>query len=302
VNAELNDPVHRALGSSFFEGAWRIGQWFWELERVPEWYRRSYKFVDELWAPTKFIEDMLRRDAPRRITVTHMPLPLRQPRPAANLTKQDIGLDDRYMFLFTFDFMSVMKRKNPIGLVEAFTRAFRENAGPILYLKSINKDSRPRESAMLRDAIGSRRDIVWKDGYLDADVSAALMDNCDCYVSLHRSEGLGLTIAEAMLLGKPVIATGYSGNMDFMTSSTSCVVPWKKTWVGTGADAYSRWARWAEPDLDAAAEMMRTVHENQTAALAMGLRGQADLQHRFSAEASGARMKGRLEEIERSFP
>jgi glycosyltransferase involved in cell wall biosynthesis len=135
------------------------------------------------------------------------------------------------------------------------------------------------------------------DKYLDSEMSAALMNLCDCYVSLHRSEGLGLTIAEAMLLGKPVIATGYSGNLDFMTPDTSYMVPWTRVKVGKGAEAYSSRATWAEPNLDVAAEMMRTVYENPEQAQTVANAGKRDLEQRFTREVTGARMKARLEEI-----
>jgi glycosyltransferase involved in cell wall biosynthesis len=214
-----------------------IGQWFWELEVAPSWYGDAYQYVDELWAPTKFIEEMLRNEAPARIPVRHMPLPLRQPRVVENATRGDLDLDDRFMFLFTFDFMSVMKRKNPLGLVEAFKKAFAPGEGPMLVLKSINGETRPQGFAQLMAACEGRDDIIVMNKYLDSHLSAALMNVCDCYVSLHRSEGLGLTIAEAMLLGKPVIATGYSGNLDFMTPETSYMVPWTRVKVGENAEA-----------------------------------------------------------------
>ena len=150
---------------------------------------------------------------------------------------------------------------------------------------------------MLRDACAGRRDIIWRDEYMDPEMTAALMNACDCYVSLHRSEGLGLTIAEALLLGKPVVATGYSGNMDFMDGTTAYAVPWSRVKVGRGAEAYSRRATWAEPDRDAAAEMLRHVFENPIASREMGLRARADLETRFSTAVTGARMRARLEEI-----
>lgn len=297
INAELNAPMRDAFGKFFLDGTHVIGQWFWELESAPKWYKRAYQFVDELWAPTTFIADMLRREAPRRIAVHHMPLPLRNPRIMDDVDRAALGLPDRFMFLFTFDFMSVMKRKNPIGVVEAFKRAFPLGDGPILVLKSINGHTRPEGSALLRASIGERSDIIWIDRYMDPEISAALMNACDCYVSLHRSEGLGLTIAEAMLLAKPVIATGYSGNMDFMTPETAHVVPWKRVRVGQGAEAYSPRAHWAEPDLDSAAESMRMVCEDPSRAKAMGRRAKEDLSVRFAPQVTGARMRGRLEEL-----
>lgn len=184
-----------------------------------------------------------------------------------------------------------------MGLVEAFKKSFAPGEGPQLVLKCINGETRPEKFEALNKAAGGRDDITIMNRYLDPDMSAALMNLCDCYVSLHRSEGLGLTIAEAMLLGKPVIATGYSGNLDFMTESTSFMVPWTRVKVGEDAEAYDADATWAEPDLDVAAEMMRQVYDNPESARRMALAGKADLETRFTPEASGARMRERLEKL-----
>ena len=123
------------------------------------------------------------------------------------------------------------------------------------------------------------------------------MNICDCYISLHRSEGLGLTLAEAMLLGKPVIDTAYSGNMDFMTDETSLLVPWKYTDVGDDAESYPAEARWAEPDLSVASSMMRKLFQDREFGKALGDRAKRDLQSRFSPQVTGERMKNRLENI-----
>lgn len=297
INAELNEPMRNTFGKFFFHDTYVIGQWFWELETAPPWYGPAYRYVDELWAPTRFIEEMLRASAPRNVHVEHMSLPLRKPQVVENARRSDLGLNDRFMFLFTFDFMSVSKRKNPLGLIEAFKKAFEPGEGPQLVLKCSNGKTRPDKFAALERASQGRDDITIINRYLDNHMLAALMNMCDCYVSLHRSEGLGLTIAEAMLLGKPVIATGYSGNLDFMTPETSFLVPWKRVKVGPDAEAYDPEATWAEPDTDAAAQMMRGVYANPDRAREMALAGKADLEARFTPEATGARMRARLEHL-----
>jgi len=297
VNAELNEPLRESFGHEFFAGRYLIGQWFWELEDAPSWYRPNYKYVNELWAPTRFIEEMLRRDAPKSLPVVHMPLPLRAPEVPPDLDRSTLGLPEGLLFLFSFDFLSVFKRKNPLGVVDAFCRAFAHGEGPTLVLKSINSSDRPADATALRERIADRDDIVWIDEYLDRDQTVALTSLCDCYVSLHRSEGLGLTIAEAMMMGKPVIATAYSGNMDFMSDTNSFPVPWKKVRVGRDAEAYSPRAKWAEPDIAEAARLMRHVWEHPEEARRIGKVARADLSERFTLEATGARMKHRLEEI-----
>jgi len=167
----------------------------------------------------------------------------------------------------------------------------------MLVLKCINGETRRPLFAELQQACQGRSDIVIMNKYLDSDKSAALMALCDCYVSLHRSEGLGLTIAEAMSLGKPVIATAYSGNLDFMTPETSFMVPWTKVKVGSGAEAYDPRASWAEPDTDVAAEMMRQVYLNPAEARNIGLAARKDVHERFTMKVCGTRMKNRLSEI-----
>lgn len=301
INAELNEPMRQTFGKFFFHDTYVIGQWFWELEVAPPWYKAAYKYVDELWAPTRFIEDMLRNEAPSNVRVEYMPLPLRTPRVIENAQRSDLDLDDRFMFLFTFDFMSVAKRKNPMGLVEAFKKAFAPGEGPQLVLKCSNGKSRPEKFAALEKAAEGRDDITIINRYLDNELLAGLMNMCDCYVSLHRSEGLGLTIAEAMLLGKPVIATGYSGNMDFMSDETAHLVPWTRVKVGKDAEAYDEDATWAEPDLGAAAVLMREVFENPERARAKAQLGKEDLESRFTPERTGARMKARLEHLWRDL-
>ena len=300
VNADHLNEAHRRLGKKFFRKRYVIGQWFWELEEAPPWFGPAFAHVDELWAPTRFIETMLRKHAPSGVQVKYVPLPVVTPQVDATLTRSRFGLDDRYMFLFSFDFMSVMKRKNPLGLIEAFTKAFTEGEGPMLVIKAINGDKRLVERNMLRDAVRRRSDIVLIDEYFTKVETSTLTSLADCYASLHRSEGLGLTMSEAMTLGRPVIATGYSGNLDFLSDVNSFIVPGVRTKVGDGAEGYSREAMWMEPNVTEAANCMRYVYENQAEAAQKGLRGQADILRAFDVASCGAIMKGRLEQIWRS--
>jgi glycosyltransferase involved in cell wall biosynthesis len=300
INADHLNAAQDRLGIEFFTDRYVIGQWFWELEEAPEWFGPAFTHVDELWAPTRFIETMLRKHAPARVQVKYVPLPVVTPKVDASISRSRFGLDDRYMFLFAFDFMSVMKRKNPLGLIEAFCSAFAEGEGPMLVIKAINGDKRMKERNMLRDAVRKRSDIVLIDEYFTKVETSTLTSLADCYVSLHRSEGLGLTMSEAMTLGRPVIATGYSGNLDFLSDANSFIVPGLRVKVGDGAEGYSPEAMWMEPNVREAAKYMRYVYENQAEAAQKGLRGQADILRAFDVASCGAIMKGRLEQIWRS--
>ena len=297
MNAEqLTHSPHR-LGAHFYDDRYVVGQWFWELEQAPQWYAPAWPMVNEMWAPTHFIEEMLRNSAPTNVTITYVPLPVVRPAIDASLNRDHFGLDDRFTFLFAFDFMSVMKRKNPLALIDAFTQAFAPGTGPRLIIKAINGDKRPAERDALLAATAQHPDITVMDTYFTRVETSSLMNLADCYVSLHRSEGLGLTISEAMSHGKPVIATAYSGNLDFMDDTNSYLVPWTRVAVGEHAEGYAADATWAEPDVAEASRLMRHVYENQAEAARMGQKAQSDILNRFSEAASGAIMKNRLSEI-----
>lgn len=297
ANADQVPVIVNDLGPSFVAGSYVISQWFWELEQLPRWYSAAYPLVDEIWAPTSFIYEALRSHIPDGKNLRLMNLPLLTPVVDSHMSRAKFGFGDEFVFLFSFDFLSVAKRKNPLGVVEAYRRAFSSDTGTRLVIKSINGHLRLDELEALRWAMRDRRDIEIMDTYLDFPTVAALMKASDCYVSLHRSEGLGLTIAEAMLLEKPVIATAYGGNMDFMNQDISVLVPWKRVPVGSGAEAYQPDATWAEPDLDVAASAMRFLFEDREKAREIGLRARKYLEDNFSLEVCGQKMADRLHQI-----
>lgn len=300
INADQLVVARERFGDHFFENRYVIGQWFWELEEAPSWYQPAWPIVNELWAPTRFIETMLRNSAPSHVHVQHVPLPIVAPRIDESITRPRWNLDGRYMFLFVFDLMSIMKRKNPLGLISAYAKAFSPTDGAQLVIKTMNGDKRPEDLQKLIDAASNRSDITVINEVFTSRETSTLISLADCYVSLHRSEGLGLTLSEAMSLGTPVIATNYSGNTDFMTEENSFLIPWERVAVGEGAGGYSPTATWAEPNEDAAAETMRFVFENQLEARIRGARAREDVLGGHSEAAAGAIMKSRLEEIWRS--
>ncbi len=146
-----------------------------------------------------------------------------------------LGVPTGFLFLFVFDYLSTIERKNPVGLIEAFKHAFKAGEGPQLLIKTINAPLRPYVEEEVLWAVDGRPDIHVVDRSLSGDEKDALMAACDCYVSLHRSEGFGLTMAEAMAIGKPVIGTGYSGKRrlherrEQLSSSTTRSVAWVRT-------------------------------------------------------------------------
>ena len=229
--------------------------------------------------------------------VVVVPLPVEAP--DAGGATVPFALPDGFVFLFAFDFFSTLERKNPLGLVEAFTRAFAPGEGPVLVLKTINARHRPEAREHLRHAIGGREDILLVDEALDERQMAALLARADCFVSLHRAEGFGLGPAEAMALGKPVIATGFSGTTDFMTPANSYLVDWRLRSVGPDAEHYPAEGTWAEPSVEHAAALMREVWSDPGAAAARGARAREDVAISLSAQAVGAIARARLARIDR---
>jgi glycosyltransferase involved in cell wall biosynthesis/SAM-dependent methyltransferase len=299
VNAPELPRFYEDVGPSFFEGKRSIGVYAWEVDRVPSGWSWAFDVVDEIWTYSTYVADILRRAAPRA-PVARVPLPVRTPAPAG--PPPDLGLPDRFTFLFLFDFYSTLQRKNPLGLIEAFKRAFRPGEGPQLLVKSFNGDYKPQRLELVQNAAAEHPDIHVVDRYLSTEDRDALVAGCDCYVSLHRAEGFGLTLAEALARGKPVIATGFSGNTDFMTAENSFLVDYALARVGKDGENYPPDGHWADPDLDHAAELMRRVYEDQEGARAKAQAGGPALLERLSLDRVGGIARARLERLAAQGP
>jgi glycosyltransferase involved in cell wall biosynthesis len=227
-----------------------------------------------------------------------LPPPIRPPERLEHSSRADLNLPDGFLFLFLFDCFSVVERKNPRALLRAFSQAFSPNEGPVLVIKAINGDAQPGALEALRQMASDREDVVVFDRYYSAEAKNALLARCDCYVSLHRAEGLGLTMAEAMALGKPVIATGYSGNLSFMSRENSWLVDYQLRPIPPGCEPYPVGARWAEPDIEQAARFMREVFDRPDLAAHRARRGQQAIVTRHTPLAAGLPIKQRLGEIQ----
>ncbi len=292
VNAdELPDFVER-LGEDYFEGP-RIGIWGWETNAIPPRWQRAFALVDEIWVYSRFMAENIGAVAP--VPVIALPPPVQPPaEPAASLR---LGVPDGFLFLFVFDYLSTIQRKNPVGLIEAYKLAFAPGEGPQLLIKTINAPLRPLAEEEVLWAAHGRPDIHVIDRSLSGEELNGLMAACDCYVSLHRAEGFGLTLAEAMAIGKPVIGTGYSGNVDFMNAENSYLVDYTIGRVGPECEIYPPEGEWADPSVEHAAQMMRWVYGDPEQAARIGARAREDIARTLSPEATGAAMRWRLEEL-----
>jgi glycosyltransferase involved in cell wall biosynthesis len=220
--------------------------------------------------------------------------------PASPLTRTALGLpDEGFLFLFIFNGASVFTRKNPLGLISAFERAFNQNErmrDVRLVMKVMNLDLEEGDGKSLADGMRAVNGILLSET-MDRQVVYNLVDQCDAYASLHRSEGYGLTMAEAMALGKPVLGTAYSGNVDFMDDDNSFLVPFVLVTLEHDVPPYEAGSTWAEPDLNEAARLMRLVVDNPREAAARGARAREKMQSAFSPASVGHIISNRLEEI-----
>jgi glycosyltransferase involved in cell wall biosynthesis len=295
INADMLPGFAGEVGDDFFVGRYSIGLWFWEVASFPERLAPAFSLVEEVWAPTAHIAAALEPLATVPISTIRMPV---QPPPLAPLSRADLGLaEDGFQFLFSFDFLSVFRRKNPVAVAEAFALAFAPGEGARLVLKCINAEHDPQGHAQLRAAAAAHPDIEIVDRYFSAAEKNSLTALCDCYVSLHRAEGFGLGMAEAMYYGKPVIATGYSGNLDFMTPRNGLLVDHDLVAIGDGAGPYPAEGEWANPSVEHAASLMRQVFDDRDGARALGARAARDIRRSHSPGAAGDVMCRRLDAI-----
>jgi hypothetical protein len=290
ANADGMSGARAQLGQSFFEGRRTVGVWWWEAGPFPERWTRAFDLLDEVWVGSSHVASMLAPAAP--VPVLAMPTPVPAPADGGRTRA------DGFVFLYVYDYDSVFERKNPLAAIEAFARAFPEGGAARLALKCLGGERHPDAHQRVLEAAGAHAGVEVIDRMLAADEMAALMQGCDCYVSLHRAEGFALTIAEAMLRGKPVIATGWSGPLDYLTQSNAYLVDYRLVQIGEGNDPYPADGSWAEPDLDHAAALMREVVEHPEDAARRAERGRAELEATHSPTAAGEAMAARLARLE----
>jgi glycosyltransferase involved in cell wall biosynthesis len=294
LNADALPHFIRQAGSRFLRNRYNIGFWMWEVPEFPAAFHGAFIYLDEVWVPSSIALEAISRVSP--IPVLKVPLAL----PAGGLPTLDVGRDhfglpkDATVFLFMFDIHSIPERKNPLGLIAAFRRAFGGDERVRLVVKT-SHGGRQTTEALVR-AAGDPRVIVM-DRILDRREINTLMALSDCYVSLHRSEGFGITMAEAMALGKPVIGTGHSANLDFMRPGNSLLVDCRLVRLERDHGPYLRGSTWAEPDLDHAAELMRLVYDDPDRVGAIAREGQRDVTHYLAPERIGREIAARLAAI-----
>jgi glycosyltransferase involved in cell wall biosynthesis len=299
-NADQLPTVLQSLPPAIRD-TYRIGCWYWETPSFPEHWADRFDLVDEVWAATRFIADAIREKA--TVPVVVMPPMVAPPAPQRDrawmTTLVPEVAQDEFVFLVQFDVASIPFRKNPEGAIAAFAQAFAPAEPVRLVVKALNAQAAPAMMAALREAAPGRR-ISFLTDVLESADRFRLLASCDSFVSLHRAEGFGLSIAEAMAYGLPVVTTNWSGNLDFTTPGSAALVPCDLLPSAIAHPPYPVGTVWAEPRLDEAARLMRRIWTDTAWRESLARAGQAGVGRLLSAEAVGSAMKARLERIARS--
>lgn len=299
VNPDYLQPALAHIGAERLRGRHLIACWFWELETVPSEWVQAMEQVDEIMVASHFVEQAFVRATNKPVTRVSMPL---GPQPDSGLQRADFGLEaECFTFLATFDFNSWVVRKNPSAVLAAFKEAFADGRQDVrLLIKSSNGFRHPQPFGELLREAGTDPRIIIRDDVIDRAHVNALQRCCDAYVSLHRAEGFGLGLAECMAMGKPVIATGWSGNLDFMDEDCAALVRYTLVPVKDGEYPHPQGQRWAAPDIAHAAQWMRQLADDPAAARALGERGRQRVQTALSPHAVARQLVERVRLIEAS--
>jgi len=257
MNADILSHIGPIGRRRIFGDSYRIGYWWWEVDVMPLEYTRALREVDEVWVGSTFVAELMGQLTDR--PVFRVPLPAQTPKPG-DFARARWGInDDAAMFSVVFDHASVLGRKNPQAAIAAYCDAFTPADSCTLVVKSINAHGYPIDAEEIRYACSRRPDIVLIEQRLSSDELNGLIATSTAHISLHRSEGLGLSILDACLLGVPVVASAYGGCMDFLAPDSSWLVPTSPAPVGPGNLPYPAGATWAEPDHDAAVDHLRSI-------------------------------------------
>lgn len=298
----IDPPASRDIdhhhGKGFRAGKYNIAYFAWELPEFPDTWVPSFDYFDEVWCPSDFTSAAIAMKSP--LPVITMPHSMIVTPPAGTTAELRDKLRlprDPFLFLTLFDLNSYSARKNPRAVIEAFRLSRLAGCGAALVLKVQNVAGNEADFAALQASVSDLPGTVLLTETLSRADITALEAACDVFVSLHRSEGYGLAVAECMALGKPVISTDWSATAEFVTAENGCPVRAKLVTLEQNHGPYAKGATWADPDPVHAAEYMRTLFEDRALAHRLGAAARKSIEAKFAPAVIGARYRKRLENI-----
>jgi len=295
INADQSEVFYKMFGPDYFKDKYNIAIWAWELPTFPSIWRESQKYFNEIWVLSNFVAGNLAKSL--SIPVIRMTCPIEVDETKLVRNRSKFGIPEgSFVFLYIFDFLSVFERKNPLAIIKAFKKAFTDNEKIFLVIKSINGTKFPSDQKKLKK-LCDEMNIKLIEENISKDYVLSLIASCDCYVSLHRSEGTGLTMAQAMYAEKPVIATAYGGNTDFMNINNSFPVKYKLVELEKDYGPYKKGNFWADPDVDHATFLMKYVFDNQNEATKVARKGASFIKQNMNSSVAGKEILTRIKNL-----
>jgi glycosyltransferase involved in cell wall biosynthesis len=292
-NADTMRVFVESYGEEILRGCYNIGLCFWELSILPPHWIDHLKYLDEVWVASEFCREAF--SAAVSIPVVKIPLTIDGLEQKAIYGREHFGFSpDVFVFCYMFDFHSFIERKNPVALVDAFRAEFGDSSDVLLFFKTSNGGVSNSNARAFYQAVEGARNIRIEDRILSDEESISLHRAVDCFVSPHRSEGFGLNLAECMYFAKPVIATRYSANLDFMTDANSYLIDCNLITIAESAGPYTQGSTWADPSLAHLRRLLREVYENKPARLVKGRRAAEDIQRQYSRNVAAKALMHRF--------
>lgn len=294
----INPDEMKLLYTKTDAGEWHkrynIAFWLWELEEIPQSWHRYFPLLDEIWTPSEFISRSLRKIT--ELPVTTIPYCVKAPT-SEKYSRKFFGLPENiFLFLVMYDSNSTMERKNPMGAVEAYKKAFKPQDDNVGLVIKIN-NAREEDVQILKRALKGYTNIYYITDTMSKIQVNSLIKCANVLVSLHRAEGFGLVMAEAMLNGVPVIATNWSSNTEFMDPDVACMVDYKFIKLNKDQPPYRAGAVWADPDIRQAALFMKRLVNESDFYNALSKRAKLFISNKLSMHCAVECIEKRLKEI-----
>lgn len=299
IHINTNDWVNCCLqlGEEIFQERYNIAYWLWELETFPARWVPCMDTVDEIWTPSEFIANCFRKYTQKKVEV--IPYGIRIKEPVVYDRSHFRLPEDVFLVLTMYDFLSISERKNPKAAVAAFCKAFspeKANQEKIGLVIKINHLQDGQELKKLREILKAYENVFFITENLSRAEVEALLASADVLISLHRSEGFGLPMAEAMYLGTPVVATNWSSTAEFMTKESACLVDYELVKIKKDIGPYKKGNRWAEADVNQAAEYLQRLASDKEYHEQISKEGKAQIQKQFNPAFIGDKIKEKLNE------
>jgi len=275
------------------KNTYNIAYWAWEFNKLPEEFIELLPLFDEIWVPSSFCQNVFASYSFKPvIKIPHLIEAI-----VLEESKPKVELQNKFVFLSIFDSLSTPERKNTDGLINCFLDTFSNNPNIVLVLKTVNLEKNKRLHKELLEKTKNQNSIILINENYTKKELIELIDSCHSYVSLHRAEGFGLTLAEAMLRKKIVIGTGYSGNLEFMNNQNSFLVNYQLMTKDKDSGFIKKGYEYAEPDIENSKKVLKFVYDNYKNIEDIRLNAKLTIENSFSKKAIGNLMCSRLSKI-----